>query len=222
MKRTEHWNENFYAKDLRGKSFAGHFFYRCCFRAAVMDETTNLRAAAFENCNLSLMDAKGANFEKAVINYSDVSFSDFTGANFLFARMQWTAAKGARFDMADLRGVEADHSNFLNAKFEGAKLAGWSREIISEILRQQTDDQQVKMIAAWIGSEYQLCWDQFLTYTKNVYIAPKVDMIFSILRRFGFGELIDNGGLLCHRPEQGLPQEQSCQQSELQLLSARR
>ncbi len=220
-KNTEHWNENFYGKDLRGKDFSGHFFYRCCFQASIMDETTNFRAAAFQNCNLTLAEAGKANFSKAVIHYSDLSYADFEGANFNFARIQWTNVKGARFSGADLRGVETDRSKFLNTKFDGAKLTGWSREIIAEILRQQTDDLQLKMIAAWIASEDQMCWEQFMGVKGLPEIKPSLGKLFSILRSFGLGDLIDNGGLLCHQQQElAPPQELRCLQPQPQPLSA--
>ncbi len=207
-KNTEHWNENFYGKDLRGKDFSGHYFYRCCFQASIMDETTNFRAAAFQNCNLTLVEAGNANFEKAIIHYSDLSYGDFSGANFRFSRINWTNVKGSRLSGSDLRGIETDRSKFLNSKFDGAKLTGWSREIIAEILRQQTDDLQLKMIAAWIASEDQMCWEQFMAVKHRPEIAPTLEKLFTILRRFGFGDLIDNGGLLCHQVEPSLLQFQ--------------
>ena len=219
-KSTEHWNENFYGKDLRGKDFSGHFFYRCCFQAAIMDETTKMRAVAMQNCNLTLIEGAGSIWDKAIIDHSDACYSDFTNAKFPFARIRWTSCRGTKFSGADLTGVETDNSKFQNTKFDGAKLTGWSREIIAEILNQQTANLQLKLIASWIERENQLCWDQFMIYKDHPGIRDSVEELFTILRRFGYGELIDNGGRLCHQAD--LQPQRSQLESVPQPLSGRR
>jgi hypothetical protein len=196
-KKKEHWNENFYCEDLRGKDFSGHVFIRCIFKASIMDETTNLRGAHFEGCNLSMIDGAGSNWEKSVRNYCDLTYSDFSKTNQRFSRLYWSDAKGVKWEGGDLTGIETDFSRMNFGKFDGARLTGWSREIIAEILRQGSDSVRIKQVAAWIEKENQLCWEQFLLLKDHPDIQPIAGQVIDILSRNGFAELIENGGRLC-------------------------
>lgn len=219
MKKTadkkEHWNENFYAQDLRGKDFTGHYFYRCMLRATIMDETTILRATAFENCNLSFIDGRKSNWEKSIRSYCDMTYSDLSESNQRFSRIYWSDAKSIKLDGADATGIETDHSRFQYARLRDTVLSGWSREIIGEIIRQGSSSLRVKQLAAWIVQETQLCWEQFLLLKDLPDIAEACREAIPILKEAGFGHLIDNGGRLCQI--QSPPQPSSAESEQPQV-----
>ena len=196
LPKTEHWNESFYGKDLRGKDFSCHYFYKCNFVNAIADKTTNFRSSFFEYCDLSFMEAPETNWERSVRIHCDMTKVFFKGSNQKMGRLHWCDCEAIDFDNSDLRGLETPFSRFYNAKMRGVRFGGWSREIIAEIIRQNTTDLRVKQFAAWVKDETQLCWEQFMLLSGYPAVRDVKDDVIKILKLSGFDNRIENGAEL--------------------------
>lgn len=182
--------EDYHSMTLDG-DYRGWRFYNCNLRATRL--VGDFSGAEFYFCDMTLLEADG-NFEKILVHRCDAQKSDWKKASLKLAQLVWTDFAYCDFRGSDLRGVLTDNSKFNYSKFKDAKLSAWSREIVSELLRQEALGLEMEMLAAYVKTSEGLCWKEFLGLEELKCYEKSI----SILTPY-FKEIIERGGLLCHQ-----------------------
>ena len=117
---------NYERADLRHKDLRGVNFTACNFRGADLEGSdcrgstfvaADMSRACLHNCNFS-----GANLALADLTGAYLKGADFRNANMWHVYLKGVLAKDAKFQGANLTRADIGRSDFLGARFDGAKL----------------------------------------------------------------------------------------------------
>jgi uncharacterized protein YjbI with pentapeptide repeats len=105
-------------KDASGKDFS-----KADFKGAKLDGVDFSKAILTE-AKMQEASLVGANFQGANLDGVNFTKANLSGARLIQASVIWAEFNNAQMNLVDLAGADLTHSNFANAKMEGANLKG--------------------------------------------------------------------------------------------------
>ena len=105
-------------KDASGKDFS-----KADFKGAKLDGVDFSKAILTE-AKMQEASLVGANFQGANLDGVNFTKANLSGARLIQSSVIWAEFNNAQMNLVDLAGADLTHSNFANAKMEGANLKG--------------------------------------------------------------------------------------------------
>lgn len=126
-------------------------------RAGVCLEFADFRGADLRGASLRGASLRGADFRGASLYHTDLRDADLRDAD-----LRYTDLCSADFRDAVLRGASFSFADLCSADFRGARMNWQSRELASELLRRDADeDLDRRKVAGLVLVSRDWCWPDF-------------------------------------------------------------